>query len=103
MMKKTTQVMTGLLLLAVFNLPFSAVFGQGTAFTYQGRLNNNGSPANGLYDFRFKLYFDPLGNTQTGSGASPGAISAGFFNGGASSLNINGTVIVNSSATTSRA
>jgi hypothetical protein len=76
MMKKTTQVMTGLLLLAVFNLPFSAVFGQGTAFTYQGRLNNNGSPANGLYDFRFKLYFDPLGNTQTGSSYLTNAIPA---------------------------
>ncbi len=39
---------------------------QGTAFTYQGRLNNGGSPATGLYDFRFKLYVDPFGNTQAG-------------------------------------
>ncbi len=28
----------------------NAVFAQDTAFTYQGRLNNNGSPANGSYD-----------------------------------------------------
>jgi hypothetical protein len=42
------------------------IYAQGTAFTYQGRLNTNGSPANGLYDFRFKLYFDSLGNTQVG-------------------------------------
>lgn len=42
-------------------------FAQGTAFTYQGRLNNGGSPASGLYDFRFKLYVDSLGNTQVGS------------------------------------
>ena len=29
---------------------------QGTAFTYQGRLNNGAAPANGLYDFKFMLY-----------------------------------------------
>ena len=33
-----------------------ATFGQGTAFMYQGRLNDGGSPANGNYDFRFALY-----------------------------------------------
>jgi hypothetical protein len=43
------------------------VTAQVTAFTYQGRLNNGGSPASGLYDFRFKLYVDPYGNTQVGS------------------------------------
>ena len=41
-------------------------FGQGSAFTYQGHLTDDGSPANGLYDFRFKLYSDSLGNTQVG-------------------------------------
>src|SRR5436189_6023085 len=40
---------------------------QGTAFTYQGRLNNNASPANGTYDFRFRLAADPLGNVFLGS------------------------------------
>ena len=39
---------------------------QGTAFTYQGRLINNGSPATGSYDFRFRLASDPLGNTYIG-------------------------------------
>jgi hypothetical protein len=29
---------------------------QGTAFTYQGRLNDGGSPANGNYDLRFTIY-----------------------------------------------
>ncbi len=28
----------------------------GTAFTYQGRLLDNGASANGQYDFQFKLY-----------------------------------------------
>src|SRR5580698_7872249 len=31
-------------------------FAQGTAFTYQGRLNTAGSSANGTYDFTFTLY-----------------------------------------------
>jgi hypothetical protein len=29
---------------------------QGTAFTYQGQLQNNGSPANGNYDLQFSLF-----------------------------------------------
>jgi hypothetical protein len=29
---------------------------QGTAFTYQGRLNDGASPANGTYDLRFAIY-----------------------------------------------
>jgi hypothetical protein len=48
-------------------LPQTTILAQGTAFSYQGRLNNNGVPATGLYDLRFKLFFDPLGNNQAGS------------------------------------
>ncbi len=33
----------------------NSVFAQGTAFIYQGRLNDNGGPANGFHDFRFRL------------------------------------------------
>jgi hypothetical protein len=40
---------------------------QGTAFTYQGQLNDNGAPATGIYDFQFRLALDPLGNTYVGS------------------------------------
>lgn len=40
---------------------------QGTAFTYQGRLNNGGIPANGLYDFQFSLSNAPSGGNQVGS------------------------------------
>ena len=32
------------------------VFAQGTAFTYQGRLNDNGSPVSGSYDLQCTLY-----------------------------------------------
>jgi hypothetical protein len=36
---------------------------QGTAFTYQGQLENNGSPANGSYDLTFTLYVTNSGGT----------------------------------------
>jgi len=48
---------------------------QGTAFTYQGQLQNNGSPANGSFDLTFTLYnassggsevAGPLTNSATG-------------------------------------
>ena len=38
----------------------SNVFAQGTAFTYQGRLNDGGSPASGTYNLKFSLF-----NTNT--------------------------------------
>jgi hypothetical protein len=66
---KTTPLVTALALLALstLNPQLSTCRAQGTAFTYQGRLNGGGSPLNGLYDFRFKLFADPLGNTQVGA------------------------------------
>jgi len=53
----------------------SRAFGQGTAFTYQGRLNDGANPATGIYDFRFAIYdaasagtlvAGPLTNSATG-------------------------------------
>ena len=38
---------------------------QTTAFTYQGRLDLNGSPANGIFDFQFQVF--DSGTTGTGS------------------------------------
>ncbi|MCP4713060.1 MAG: hypothetical protein GY869_30900, partial [Planctomycetes bacterium] len=45
---------------------YSGVFAQGigSAFTYQGRLNDGGSAASGQYDLEFKLFDDP--NIPTG-------------------------------------
>jgi hypothetical protein len=40
---------------------------QGTAFTYQGRLNDGGNPANGTYDLRFALYNDANAGAQQGN------------------------------------
>jgi hypothetical protein len=39
----------------------------GTAFTYQGRLTDGGNPANGEYDFRFRLYDAATSGVQVGS------------------------------------
>lgn len=55
------------LLLAVLWTNLPSLFAQGTAFTYQGRLNNNGSPVNGNYDFLFALYNDPMVGSQVGA------------------------------------
>jgi len=44
-------------LASIFVLGFSlSGFAQETVFTYQGRLNDNGQPANGTYDLTFTLY-----------------------------------------------
>lgn len=61
---------------SALNPQLSTCFAQGTAFTYQGRLTANGAPASGLYDFRFKLYFDSLGNTQVGASVLTNGIPA---------------------------
>jgi hypothetical protein len=45
-----------LLLLSTLAPQLSTAFAQGTAFTYQGRLNDGGAPANGSYDLRFTVY-----------------------------------------------
>lgn len=56
-------------------------FAQGTAFTYQGQLNDNGQPANGNYDLRFSLFTTNSGGSLafgfvTNSGV---AVSNGLF------------------------
>ena len=52
--------------LCVMNLLPAAALAQGTAFTYQGRLNTAGSPANGNYDFAFTLWSTNSGGSQIG-------------------------------------
>lgn len=52
------------LLLTVLNSLVSTAHAQGTAFTYQGRLDDGGAPANGVYDLRFRLYDAPTGGVQ---------------------------------------
>lgn len=53
----------------------------GTAFTYQGRLTDTGSPANGLYDLQFTLYDSADNGTQQGNIITKGDldVSDGYF------------------------
>lgn len=71
----------GASVIVVLNLQPSAVLGQGTAFTYQGRLEASGVPASGSYDFRFRLASDALGNTYVGSPVLTNAVpvNSGLF------------------------
>lgn len=57
-----------LLLLLIHGSLLWIASAQGTAFTYQGCLNDNGSPATGIYDLRFTIY---------DSTNSPGTLIAG--------------------------
>jgi hypothetical protein len=70
-----------LALLLIFNFQLSTAFAQGTAFTYQGQLNDGGNPANGIYDLRFGVY-DAVTNGNAISGSltnSALAVSNGLF------------------------
>lgn len=53
----------------------------GTAFTYQGRLTDNGLPADGAYDMRFRLFDAASGGAAVGTEWQIGAVpvSAGLF------------------------
>ena len=53
----------------------------GTAFTYQGRLQEAGAPANGRYDLRFELFGFEAGGTGNGAPIinSAVAVSNGLF------------------------
>jgi hypothetical protein len=44
------------LLLSTLNPQLSTCLAQGTAFTYQGRLNDGANPATGIYDLRLTIY-----------------------------------------------
>jgi hypothetical protein len=77
MKSKLLRTLTALTL--AFGLQPSA-FGQGTAFTYQGRLDYGGVPASGIYDLRFAVN-DSLngGNVRGLLTNSAVAVSNGLF------------------------
>lgn len=67
---KTMKMLTILVLalgLMVWSAEVSEAAPMGTAFTYQGRLIDANSAADGLYDFQFKVYDDPDRGSQQGS------------------------------------
>lgn len=55
------------MILFISLLGFWSAFGQTTAISYQDNLNYNGVPANGKYDFIFRLFTASGGNTQVGA------------------------------------
>ena len=75
------KIFCGLFCLLLMLAGAASLRAQGTAFTYQGRLNDGGSPATGTYDFTFSLY----PTNQTGSLAavpvtnSAVAVASGLF------------------------
>jgi hypothetical protein len=73
----------GLLLPALLIICLSLVTAeaQQSAFTYQGKLTDNGSPANGNYDLQFALYDSPNGGAQVGQTqtATNVSVSGGVF------------------------
>lgn len=56
-----------LILLMVLSMGTVQAASVGTGFTYQGRLSEGGQPANGDYDFRFRLYDADTGGNQVGT------------------------------------
>ena len=71
-----------LVLFTSFFVMVVSVHAQTSAFTFQGRLNDSGVPANGQYDFQFWL-FDTLADgtgTQLGTQNAPGVqVTNGVF------------------------
>ena len=55
-MKKKLRVAATVLAFVAINVHLAIALAQGTAFTYQGRLNNGGGLANGSYDVSFTLF-----------------------------------------------
>ncbi|MEO6725761.1 MAG: hypothetical protein ABIP14_10750 [Blastocatellia bacterium] len=64
-----------LALLATLLLSAGAALAQTTAFTYQGRLTDGGSPANGNYDLQVKLFDAATAGNQVGATNSINAVT----------------------------
>src|SRR2546421_2362593 len=63
----TTRIIgVALVGLSTLNPQLSTAFAQGTAFNYQGRLTDNGAPANGSYDLQFTIYDALTGGSVVG-------------------------------------
>src|SRR5207244_4045314 len=75
------SALVALTLFATAGSRLSSAFAQGTTFTYQGRLNDGGSPANGTnYGMLFHLYDAATGGTSLGNlGIVSVTVSNGLF------------------------
>jgi hypothetical protein len=65
--KLAFKLTAALLLLSTLNSQLSTVIAQGSAFTYQGRLNDGATPANGTYVFRFTAVDGPINGNSVGT------------------------------------
>ena len=79
-MKNKSLLIFMLAFLSTLTLQLS-IRAQGTAFTYQGRLNDGASPANGSYDLTFGIWKAASGSGQIGSTITNSAmvVSNGLF------------------------
>src|SRR6266545_2713826 len=79
MKNKTLRTLFNLSLCLLAGAPL--VGAETTTFTYQGRLTDSGSTANGSYDLKFRLYDAATGGAQIGGEyASPGvSVAHGLF------------------------
>lgn len=77
-MKASTKLL--LLLLAAL-VSSASVQAQGTAFSYQGRLNQSGNPTTGIYDLRFTPYGAPTDPTPASASITVAAapVTNGLF------------------------
>jgi hypothetical protein len=72
---KTRKTLTILVLGIMALMPgFARAVPMGTAFTYQGHLYDANYPANGLYDFAFKLYDANVGGGKVGTDVNIGEV-----------------------------
>ncbi len=78
---RNLSVALALLALSTLNSQLSTGFGQGTAFTYQGQLQNDGSPADGSYDMVFTLFATNIAGVSIAGPVTNAAtaVSDGFF------------------------
>jgi len=99
-MKTVTKMLTTVAVLACLAGADSAS-AQGTSFSYQGRLDEGGNPAQGTYDLRFSIFDAADGGSQVGTALTNSATSvtkglftasldfgSGVFTGGARWLEI---------------
>ena len=70
------------LILAIGIVLSLSVYSQTNEITYQGKLDSSGSPANDLFDFKFRLFNSLTGGTQLGNEVSVDdvTVSEGIFN-----------------------
>ncbi|PYS65119.1 MAG: hypothetical protein DMF76_03450, partial [Acidobacteria bacterium] len=72
-----------LVLLALLLWISAVTLAQSTTFTYQGRLTDGGTPANGMYNMQFRIFDTGIVGTGTQIGTTltppPVQVSAGAF------------------------